>query len=409
MPLTATEIKNLKPRDKPYKKGDEKGLYLEVMPNGAKYWRFKYRRPGTGKESRLGFGTWPEVSLKEARRQRDEARALLAEGIDPGQARKMERQKQKELSENSFQAIAEDWKARHLDGKSESHRKRTWGMLERCVFPYIGHRPITEISAPDILAVARLQEKRGALETAHRCIQVIGQVFRYGMAVGAVFADPTPALKGALPPVKTRHLAAPTDPVKVGELLRTIDGFSGSPVVSVAIRLLPYLFVRPGELRTMRWEHIDLEGREWRYTTSKTGTEHLVPLARQALEFIEEIHPLTAHLAGGWVFPNGHSPLKPMSEAAINAAYKRLGIDTRNELTGHGWRATARTLLHEQLGYPPEVIEHQLAHAVPDTLGRAYNRTRFLDQRREMMQAWADYLDGLREGANVVPIARMRA
>ncbi|WP_022947685.1 tyrosine-type recombinase/integrase [Methylohalobius crimeensis] len=409
MALTVAEIKNAKPRDKSYKVYDEKGLYLEVLPSDSKKWRFRYRRPGTGKENRLSLGSWPDVSLKEARQKRDEARKLLDAGIDPSQARQMEKQKQAALAANSFEAVARDWKERHLDNKSESHRKRTWGMLDRCVFPYIGRRPLTDISAPDILAVARIHEKRGALETAHRCIQVIGQVFRYGMAVGVVFADPTPALKGALPPVKTRHMAAPTDPVRVGDLLRVIDAFSGSPVVSVAIRLLPLVFVRPGELRTMKWEDLDMEAAEWRYTTSKTGTEHLVPLSGQAVELIEEIRPLTGHLVGGWVFPGGRSPLKPLSEAAINAAYKRLGIDTRNELTGHGWRATARTLLHEQLGYRPEVIEHQLAHAVPDTLGRAYNRTRFLEQRREMLQAWADYLDGLRAGGNVVPIRQVKA
>jgi integrase len=204
-------------------------------------------------------------------------------------------------------------------------------------------------------------------------------------------------------------MAAPTDPEKVAEVLRMVDAFAGGPVVGAALRLLPLLFVRPGELRTMRWEQIDFEAKEWRYTTSKTKTEHLVPLSKQALAILEDLRPLTGHLPGGWVFPGGRSPKNAMSDAAINAAYRRLGIDTRNELTGHGWRACARTLLHEQLGYVPEIIEHQLAHAVPDALGRAYNRTRFIEQRKKMMQAWADYLDRLREGAKVVPFKKQTA
>jgi integrase len=232
-------------------------------------------------------------------------------------------------------------------------------------------------------------------------------VIRYAVANGLAESDPTPALRGALPSVSHRHMAAPTEPEKVGEILRALDAFQGSPVVAAAIRLLPLLFCRPGELIAMRWADVDLEAGEWRYTVTKTKTEHLVPLSRQAIAILRDLFPLTGHLPGGWVFPGGRSPMQHLSNVAINAAYRRLGIDTKEELTAHGWRAVARTLLHEKLGFPAEAIEHQLAHAVPDPLGRAYNRTRFLETRRKMMQAWADYLDRLRDGAEIVPLRKI--
>ena len=408
MALTNVAIRGAKPRERLYKLYDEKGLYLEITPKGAKRWRFRYRRPGTSKESRLSFGLYPEVSLKEARAKRDEARKQLADGIDPGHARALAKAEAAQAAANSFQAVAEEWMVEHLATKSRSYREKVARLLERDVFPYIGRRPIAELKAPEMLMVLKQQQKRGVLETAHKTLQIMGQVMRHAMRTGRADSDPTMALKGALPPLTRKHMAAPTDPMDVGGYLRAFDSFRGTMVVSVAIRLLPLVFVRPGELRTMRWEHIDIDAREWRYTTSKTGTDHLVPLASQSLALLEEIHPLTGHLPGGWVFPGGRSPLNPMSEAAINAAYRRLGIDTKTELTGHGWRAVARTLLHEKLGYPPEVIEHQLAHAVPDNLGTAYNRTKFLEHRREMMQAWADYLDRLKNGADIVNLAAKR-
>ncbi len=300
--------------------------------------------------------------------------------------------------------MAREWFEHYLSECAESYRKAVVRRLERDVFPWLGRRPVAALKAPEILRVARRIDARNHRETARRILCNIGQVIRYAIATGRAEDDPTVSLQGALRKKKPRHMAAPTDPVVVGEILRACDAFSGGPVVAAALKLLPLLFVRPGELRTMRWEDVDLKAAEWRYTASKTDTEHLVPLSRQALAILAEIRPLTGHLPGGWVFPGGRSPLRPMSDAAINAAYRRLGIDTREELTGHGWRAVARTLLHERLGYPFEVIEHQLAHAVPDALGRAYNRTRFLDQRREMMQRWADYLDRLKAGAEVVPL-----
>ncbi len=408
MPLTDAAIRKTKPRDKTFKLYDEKGLYLEITPKGAKRWRFKYRRPGTGKENRLSMGIYPEVSLKAARQRRDEARRLLDVGIDPGQARRAEQVERQIAAANSFQAVAEEWIAEHLAAKSKSYREKIARLMERDVFPYLGTRPIAEIKAPEVLAVLKRQQRRGVLETAHRTRQAIGQVFRYGIRTGRTESDPTQALRGALPSVEHKHMAAPVEPDKVAELLRVLDAFKGTLVVSAAIRLLPLLFCRTGELRRMRWEEVDLQAGEWRYRVSKSKIDHLVPLSRQALAILEELRPVTEHLRGGWVFPGARSVDNPMSSGAINAAYRRLGIDTREELTGHGWRAVARTLLHERVGYPAEAIEHQLSHRVPDVLGTAYNRTKFLEQRREMMQAWADYLDRLKTGADVVEITKAK-
>ena len=404
MPLTDTAIRNAKPGPKPARLFDGGGLYLEVAPSGGKWWRLKYRIDG--KEKRLSLGVYPDVGLKEARDRRDDARKLLAAGIDPTAQRKAEKATRAELAPDTFEAVAREWFSRHLEAKAPGHRDKVVRRLERDVFPHLGSRPVAEIKAPEILAVVRRIEARNVLETAHRALQNIGQVIRYAVATGRADSDPTQSLRGALAPWKPQHMAAPTDPAKVGEILRSLDAFSGGPVVGAALRLLPLMFVRPGELRTMRWDQIDVEAKEWRYTVSKTKTDHLVPLSRQALAILEALRPLTEHLPGGWVFPGGRSPKSPMSNMAINAAYRRMGIDTRNELTGHGWRAVARTLLHENLNYPPEIIEHQLAHAVPDTLGRAYNRTRFIAERRKMMQAWADYLDTLKAGAEVIPLRK---
>jgi integrase len=408
MALNDVRLRQLKPRDKPYRLYDEGRLYLEVTPAGGKLWRWKYQF--AGKEKLLALGKYPAVSLKEARAKRDEARRQLESGVDPSAVRKQEKLKALELAENTFAAVAREWAARHLASKSEKYRAKVVRTLERDVFPYIGKRPVEQLNAPEILTCVRKVEARGRLETAHRALQYVGQVCRYAVATGRAISDPTAALRRALPPVKPRHMAAPTEPGHVGQLLRTLDAFAGGAFVGAAIRLLPLLFVRPGELRTMRWEDVDLDAAEWRYTVGKTKTEHLVPLSPQAVAILQELWPLSGHLPGGWVFPGARSPKRPMSDAAMNAAYRRLGIDTRSELTGHGWRAVARTLLHERLGYKPEVIEHQLAHRVPDTLGRAYNRTRFIDERRKMMNAWADYLDSLRKGADVIRLnARTRS
>lgn len=405
--LTDPAIRNANPGPKPIRLFDGGGLYLEISPAGGKLWRLKYRY--AGKEKRLALGTYPTTGLKDARAKRDEAKRILEAGVDPGETKRTEKQRKAALSANSFEVVAREWLQKHMSDKSPSHKAKVTRRLERDVFPYLGRRPVADIKAPEVLEVAQRIERRNILESAHRATQHIGQVMRYAVATGRAEADPTQSLRGALPTSKPKHMAAPTEPAQVGGLLRSIEGFKGGPVVAAALKLLPLLFVRPGELRTMRWEQIDAETMEWRYTTSKTKTEHIVPLSRQAFAILEELRPLTGHLPGGWVFPGGRTPKSPMSDMAINAAYRRLGIDTQNELTGHGWRACARTLLHERLGYAPEIIEHQLAHSVPDALGRAYNRTRFITERRKMMQAWADYLDGLASGANVVPLHGKRA
>lgn len=395
--LTDVAVRNAKPGEKLRRIADSHGLCLEVSPSGGKLWRYRYRF--NGKEQLLALGRWPDVSLKDARRRRDEARELLDKGINPSDVRRQEKLRRGAEAEATFAVVAREWVEQYLSRKSDAHRDRTARRLEKWAFPSIGRRPIASITAPEILAVARRAESFGKAETAHRLVQAIGQVIRYAIATGRAHTDPTLALRGALQPVQATHMPSPAeDPDRVGAILRAMEAFDGGPVVGTAMRLLPMLFVRPGELRTMRWADVDLDAAVWRYTTSKTRTEHFVPLPRQAVQLLRNLQPLTYSLPGGWVFPGGRSPLRPMSDAAINAGLRRLGVDTKTELTAHGWRSVARTMLHERLGFAPEVIEHQLAHAVPDALGRAYNRTRFAEERTRMMQAWADFLDGLRQG-----------
>lgn len=398
MPLTDQAIKKTKPADKPFKLSDEKGLYLLVNKAG-KYWRLAYRFGG--KQKTLALGVYPDVSLARAREKRDEARQKIADAIDPGELKKATKTQRVERAANSFEAVAREWHSKHAPGWAASHADKIIRRLERDVFPWVGGRPIAELSAPEILATMRRIEGRGTLETAHRVMQSCGQVFRYAVATGRAQRDPTGDLKGALPPVRGKHFAALTESAAVGELLRAIDGFKGSLQVQCALRLSPLLFVRPGELRIAKWTDIDLDAAEWRYIASKTKTEHIVPLATQAVAILRELQPLTGYRVH--VFP-GRDPHKPMSEAAVNAALRRMGYDTKTEITGHGFRAMARTIIHEDLGIRPEVIEHQLAHRVPDALGTAYNRTKFLKERKGMMQAWADYLDKLKAGADVVPL-----
>ena len=406
--VTASDVAGAKPKAKPYKVADERGLFLLVQPNGGKWWRLKYRRPDTGKENLLSLGVYPDVSLKQARERRDAARKLLAEGMDPGAQRQADKAAQQAAATNTFEAIAREFIERRLASKAESHRSKVQRRLELYVFPYLGKRAVSAITAPEILGVLHRIESRGTLETAHRALQNIGQVIRYAIATGRATFDPTPSLRGALQPVSKVNMAAPTDPVAVGAILRALEAFQGGPVVQAAANLLPLVFCRPGELRTMKWADVGLDAAQWSYMVSKTKTAHVVPLSSQALAILRDLQPLTGHLAGGYVFPGGRSSLRPLSNAAINAALRRLGIDTKTELTGHGWRAVARTLLHEHLGYDPHVIEHQLAHAVPDALGTSYNRTKFLKEREAMMQRWADYLDTLRKGGDVVPFKRRR-
>lgn len=402
MPLTDTTIRNAKPKDKPYKLADGGGLYIEIAPSGGKLWRLKYRY--AGKEKRLSFGSYPIVTLADARTRREAAKKKLADDIDPGEVKRIEKQRREVLAADTFEAVARDWFDRHLSKKAESTKAKVISRMVRFALPYIGNRPISELTTPDILLLVRRVETNSSLDTAHRVLQEIGQIIRYAIQTSRAVNDPTISIRRVLPPVKQIHFAAPTEePAKVGELLRVMEAFTGSPQVAAAIKLLPMLFCRPGELRMMKWADVDLDAAEWRYTATKTNTAHLVPLTRQAVSILKDLQPLTGHLLGGYVFTGGRSSMRPMSDGAINAGYRRLGIDTRNELTGHGWRAVARTMLHERLGYEPEVIERQLAHAVKDVNGTAYNRTRFIAERRTMMQAWADYLDKLKKGAEVIP------
>ena len=404
MSLTDTAVRNAKPGAKPIKLFDERGLFLIVTPSGGKWWRLKYRFDN--KEKLLSLGVYPDVSLKAARIRRDELRTLLANGIDPGVHRKVMEAAHTDRAANSFEIIAREWFAKHSPNWAPSHSDKIIKRLERDIFPWIGGRPIAEINAQEILVSLRRVEARGALETAHRAQQNCGQVFRYAVATGRALRDPCGDLRGALPPVKGEHFAAITEPAAVGELLRAIDGFRGTFIVQCALRLAPLFFVRPGELRKAEWAHVDLDNAEWRYIASKTKAEHLVPLASQAVAILRELHAQTGH--GRYVFP-GRDPQKSMSEAAVNAALRRLGYDTKTEITGHGFRAMARTILHEAIGIAPEIIEHQLAHRVPDSLGTAYNRTKFIKERCAMMQQWADYLEGLAKGGKIIAFRKPAA
>lgn len=397
MPLTDLEVRRAAPREKTYRISDGRGMYLEIAPSGGKYWRLKYRF--NTREKRLALGVYPDVTLAHARKKRDEARALLADGIDPSQAKKEKKRLARLNAANTFKVVAQEWFERQTPVWTSSHSEKIIGRLQKDAFPLLGTRPIADITAPEVLEVLRRAESRGANDTAHRLHQTCGQIFRYAVSTGRALRDVTADLRGALRPNRHTHFASLTDPGEVAEMLRALDGFAGTFVVGAALRLAPLLFVRPGELRQAEWSQFDLDRGEWRYTVSKTKTEHLVPLATQALEILKELRVLT----GRWkfVFP-GRDRRKPMSAAAINAALRRLGFNTKTEITGHGFRAMARTILHERLRFPAEVIEHQLAHRVPDNLGTAYNRTKFLDDRVKMMQAWADYLDRLKAGTDTV-------
>lgn len=397
--LTDTAIRAAKPGEKPLRLFDGAGLYIEIAPSGGKWWRFKYRF--LGREKRLSLGVYPEVGLKAARDRRDEVRRLLADGVDPSQNRRAMRSSQIARAGNSFEVVSREWIEKYSPSWVPTHASRILRRLEKDIFPWLGARPIAEIRAPELLAVIRRLEQRGVLETAHRSLATCGQVFRYAVATGRADRDPSRDLRGALTPVKGEHFAAVTDPKKVGQLLRVLDGYNGSLVVQCALRLAPLVFVRPGELRTAQWSDIDFEQAEWRFTVSKTETEHIVPLSKQAMTILRTVQALTGR--GQYVFPSGRSPRRPMSENAILAAMRRMGIG-KEEMSGHGFRAMARTILDEVLGVRPDLIEHQLAHAVRDPNGRAYNRTAHLPERKRMMQRWSNYLDKLKSGADVVSI-----
>ncbi|OQX07268.1 MAG: integrase [Desulfobulbaceae bacterium A2] len=394
MPLSDTAIRNAKPHQKPYKLVDEKGMYL-LVNHAGRYFRMDYRHEG--KRKTLALGVYPETTLAGAREKRDAARKQLEKGIDPSLARKVEKITG---AKNTFETVAREWHERFRHTWTDGHAITLMSRLERDLFPWLGNRPVGDIKAPELLRVLSRVEDRGALETAHRIRTIAGQVFRYAIQTGRAERDPSQDLKGALPPTEKKHMAATTDPAKLGGLLSILEGYQGDIITRCALRLLPLLLCRPGELRHMEWSELDLDAAEWNIPAEKMKMRqpHLVPLPRQAVDILLEIKPLTG--AGRYVFPSARSTVRPMSNNTVNAAMRRMGIDTRTEQTGHGFRAVARTILDEVLRVRPEYIEHQLAHAVRDPLGRAYNRTMHLSERRAMMQRWSDYLDMLRKGVS---------
>ncbi|MFT7723800.1 MAG: integrase arm-type DNA-binding domain-containing protein [Roseateles sp.] len=417
-----TAIRSIKPGDPRKRLSDGAGLYLLLFVKGGSHgWRLDFSIDGRRKT--ISLGTYPDTGLAMARKKAGEARALVAAGADPSTARKADKAAATVVRERArleaageplpgtFQAVALEWLSTvHAVKVSQGHHDRTRIRLEQDAFPWIGRRPLADIDAPELLAVLRRVEGRGAIETAHRLKDACGQVFRYGVATGACARNPAADLRDALRPVQTRHHAALTDPAAVGQLMRAAVDYAGQPVTRLALLLSPLLLLRPGELRHMQWAWIDLEagtltvpGEVMKRTKADKadGPPHLVPLARQAVALLTELQTLTG--AGRYVFPALTSGERCMSENTVRSALRRLGYGN-DEMTAHGFRAMARTMLAERLDVPAEVVEAQLAHAVPDALGRAYNRTQYVEQRVQMMQAWADYLDRLRQGADVVPL-----
>jgi integrase len=420
--LSDAAIRKAKPSDKPRKLSDGGGLYLELQPNGGKWWRLKYRIGG--KEKRIGLGTYPEVTLADARKRRDEARALVAAGTDPSEARKAgkaEQQRQQhtealiaagEALPGTFEAVALEWLEKvHTPAVSTGYAKRSSKQLEDDVFPRLGRLPIGAITAPMLLEVLRRVEARGAVYSAHRVKQTCGLVFRYAIATGHAERDPVPDLRGALAAPVGKHYPAITDPVRVGELLRAFDAYTGQPGTRIALKLAALVFQRPGNVIAMRWDDLDLDAATWSIPSENmkrlkvekvNGAAHVVPLARQSVALLRELQPLTG--SGPYCFPGLRSRDRHISNVTLNAAMRRLGF-SGEEMTAHGFRALARTVIVENLpGVDPEWIEAQLAHSKKGPLGSAYDRAQYLRQRRQMMQTWADYLDRLRDGAQVIPI-----
>lgn len=403
MPLTDIAIRKAKPIEKVQRLFDGGGLYLEISPGGGKWWRLKYRH--LGKEKRLSLGTYPDTGLAEARGKRDAARKLLAAGVDPSEHRKAAKAASRERASNSLEVVAREWLAKQKSAWVESHAEKIQLRLENDVFPWLGSRPVADVTAKELLSTINRIVDRGAVESAHRVLQNCGQIFRYAIATGRAERDPAAALKGALPKVRQVHRATITDPKAIGSLMRAIDTYQGSLVTRCALKLAPLLFVRPGELRHAEWDEIDLAAAEWSIPAAKMKMRepHLVPLSRQAIDVLRELQSLTG--GGRFVFPSARSPKRPMSDNAILSSLRRMGF-AKDEMTGHGFRAMARTILDETLNVRPDYIEHQLAHAVRDPNGRAYNRTAFLAERREMMQRWADYLWSLRDQSPEAAILR---
>ncbi|MDR3453792.1 MAG: integrase arm-type DNA-binding domain-containing protein [Rhodoferax sp.] len=402
MALTDTFVKQTKHSGKPTgdKYTDGGGMYL-LIKAGGKYWRMDYTH--ADKRKTLALGVYPAVSLADARKRRDKARELLANEVDPGAAKREARQARAGAAANTFEAVARHWLAKTAPIRAQGTQDNITSWLEKDVFPFIGKMPISTIGPRDVLATVRKMEVRGAIDSAHRVKQICGQVFRFAVADGTAERDVTADLKGALSAVPRTHFAAITEPKQAGDLMRSIFNYSGHPCTVAALKLNPMLFVRPGELRTMEWAEIDLEAAEWRIPGSKMKmkNDHIVPLSTQAVEILRSVQPITGH--GRYVFPSLRTGERPMSENTINAALRGMGY-SKEVHSAHGFRAMARTIMDEVLGERVDLIEHQLAHAVKDPNGRAYNRTAHLPARRKMMQKWADYLDKLRMGADVIPL-----
>ena len=401
--LTATAVKQAKPKTKAYSLSDGGWLYLFVKPNGTKAWRFNYRI--NGKQKTLAIGIYPDISLKAARDKHKEARENLANGIDPSSHKKATKAANQSKSANSFEAVALEW-SKTRGKKAESTEKRQQALLEKDLFPYIGNRPIADIKATEILKVLRKIENRGAIETAHRAKRLAGQVFRYAIATGRAERDPSIGLKDALTQPTRTHFNSITEPAEIGPLLTAIKNYRGTPVVMAALRLSPLLFCRPGELRHLEWSEVNFAETRIELPAAKMKIKepHIIPLASQAIEILKELQPITGR--GKYVFPSARGASRPLSENGVRTALRTLGY-TNDQISPHGFRAMARTILDEILNFPVDWVEHQLAHAVKDANGRAYNRTKYLPQRQKMMQTWADYLDGLANGNNnVVPFRR---
>lgn len=398
MPLTDITVRNAKSTEKGQKLSDGGGLYLLVHPNGSKYWRLKYRF--VGKEKLLSIGIYPQVSLSDARVRRDDAKKLLANNQDPSEVKQTLKAEAKLEAENTFEAVAREWLNKKASKQVTKTRNRNLRILELNIFKYIGATPINKVTSKSLLAALHKMEQRGITDSAHRALQICGEVFRYAIATERAQADLSLVLKGALAPVKEKHHASITDAKGVADLLRTIHIYEGNILTQQALKLAPLLFVRPGELRHAEWSEINLDASEWRIPAHKMKMKavHIVPLAKQSIELFKEIKEINGD--GKYVFPGLRSTDRPMSENTVNAALRRLGFE-KGEMTGHGFRSMASTILHEQ-GWPHEAIERQLAHAERNKVSAAYNYAEHLPKRREMMQSWADYLDALRLGANVV-------
>lgn len=400
MPLTAIALKAAKKKEKAYKLYDEKGLYVLVNTSGQKYFRFDFRIHG--KRKTLALGVYPDVSLSDAREKRDDARKLIAKEVDPCELKRNKKREKFIRASNSFEAVAREWISKQSGTWSKSHTEKVLRRLEKDIFPLIGGKPVANITAPELLALLRKIENRGAVDTAHRAKQNCSQVFRYAIATDRAERDPAADLLGALSSIKKKHFPTITEPRKIGELLRAIDGYTGSYVVGYALQLAPLLFVRPGELRNAEWAEFDMERFEWRIPAEKMKmkVEHIVPLSIQAIKFINELYNYTGH--GRYLFPSVRTESRPMSDNTVNAALRRLGYSS-DEMTGHGFRAMASTSLHEK-GWSSDIIERQLAHGERNQVKAAYNHAEYLPERRKMMQSWADYLDGVKTTGKVIPL-----